>query len=145
YKWGYHYGHELDPHAPIKVPGMAYQPPILGHKKMLNFDAYSMPDIGGWIFIGFGAIVFGIVFLEWRASRRKTLSVLATICALFLMVACTGGFKQINYGNDACENCKMTIIDKKFAVEIISVKGKAFKFDDLICAKQFIGNKKISL
>src|ERR1041385_9114184 len=22
YKWGYHYGHDLNPHAPIKVPGM---------------------------------------------------------------------------------------------------------------------------
>src|SRR5436853_2985131 len=62
YKWGYHYGHELDPQAPIKVPGMAYQPPIIGHKKMLNFDAYSMPDIGGWIFAGFGAIVACIAF-----------------------------------------------------------------------------------
>jgi copper chaperone NosL len=145
YKWGYHYGHELDPHAPIKVPGMAYQPPVIGHKKMLNFDAYSLPDIGGWIFIGFGAIVFIAGFFEWRANRKKISSaVLATAPILLLFISCTGDFKQINYGNDECDNCKMTIIDKKFAVEILSVKGKAFKFDELICAQQFVNDGKIS-
>jgi len=51
YRWGYEYGHNLDPTAPIKVPGLSYQPPMLGHKRMLNFDAYSFPDIGGWIVI----------------------------------------------------------------------------------------------
>lgn len=145
YKWGYHYGHELNPNAPIKVPGMAYQPPVIGHKKMLNFDAYSMPDIGGWIFIGFGAIVTGVAFLEWRARRKRAITVMpAVVLSLMtLLISCTGGFKQISYGKDACDNCKMTIIDKKFAVEIISVKGKAYKFDDLICTKQFVENKKI--
>jgi len=144
YKWGYHYGHDLDPHAPIKVPGMVYQPPVIGHKKLLNFDAYSMPDIGGWIFAGFGAIVCMVAVLEWRANRRKiSHAVPSVIVASLLLVSCSGGFKQINYGKDECDNCKMTIIDKKFAVEIISVKGKAFKFDELICAQQFVNDGKI--
>ena len=145
YKWGYHYGHELDPHAPIKVPGMAYQPPVIGHKKMLNFDAYSMPDVGGWIFIGFGIIIFTTAFFDCRASRRKINSaVLAMIPAVLLLTSCTDGFKPINYGKANCDNCKMTIVDKKFAVEILSVKGKAFMFDDLICAKQFVDGGKIT-
>lgn len=143
YNWGYHYGHELDPHAPIKVPGMAYQPPVIGHKKMLNFDAYSLPDIGGWIFAGFGAIVFMVTALEWRAARKRiSHAVPSVIAASLLLVSCSGDFKQINYGKDECDNCKMTIMDKKFAAEIITVKGKAFKFDELICAQQFVNEGK---
>ncbi|HBX46543.1 MAG TPA: hypothetical protein DEG28_11755, partial [Porphyromonadaceae bacterium] len=47
YRWNYNYGHNLDPTAAIKVPGMAYSPPVLGYKQLLNFGAYSIPDIGG--------------------------------------------------------------------------------------------------
>jgi len=32
YMWGYDYGHNLNPDAPIKVPGMTYQPPLFGSK-----------------------------------------------------------------------------------------------------------------
>jgi hypothetical protein len=47
WKWGYEYGHELDPTAAIKVPGMAYQPPVIGSKQLLNFRATSWPALGG--------------------------------------------------------------------------------------------------
>jgi copper chaperone NosL len=103
-----------------------------------------MPDIGGWIFISFGAIVSCVAFLEWRASRKKVTPGLKIVPVMFLLVSCSGSFKQINYGKDACDNCRMTIVDKKFALEIVSFKGKAFKFDDIICVKQFIDNKKIN-
>lgn len=66
YIWGYHYGHDLNPDAPIKVPGMAYQPPLIGHKKLLNFDAYSMPDVGGYVIIVVVFIAAVIWFLEYR-------------------------------------------------------------------------------
>lgn len=49
--WGYDYGHNLNPEAPIIIEGMAYQPPLIGTKVLLNFTAFSGPDIGGWIFI----------------------------------------------------------------------------------------------
>ena len=43
YLWGYDYGHNLDTeHAIIKVPGMSYQPPLIGSKKLLNFKAISL-------------------------------------------------------------------------------------------------------
>jgi len=51
WKWGYEYGHQLDPHAAIKVPGMSYQPPVIGPKTLLNFRAESWPDLGGLIAI----------------------------------------------------------------------------------------------
>ncbi|HUX35325.1 MAG TPA: hypothetical protein VMV51_15745 [Gemmatimonadaceae bacterium] len=47
--WEYDYGHNLDmAHAIIKIPGMTYQPPLIGSKQLLNFTAVSMPDWGAW-------------------------------------------------------------------------------------------------
>ena len=69
YLWGYDYGHNLNPEAPIKIEGMSYQPPLIGTKVLLNFTAFSGPDIGGWIFIGVGVLLGGLVFYEWRKSK----------------------------------------------------------------------------
>ncbi len=69
WKWGYDYGHQLDPHAAIKVPGMSYQPPIIGSKQLLNFHATSWPGLGGWIAIAALAVVVGAAVLEWRRAR----------------------------------------------------------------------------
>ena len=70
WKWEYDYGHNLDPTAAIKVPGMAYQPPLIGFKQLLNFGAYSFPDIGGWLFIGAGALMLAAVVIEWRRTKK---------------------------------------------------------------------------
>jgi hypothetical protein len=69
WKWGYTYGHDLDPHAAIKVPGMSYQPPVIGSKQLLNFHATSWPDIGGWITIVAVGAVVTVAVLEWRRVR----------------------------------------------------------------------------
>jgi hypothetical protein len=66
YKWGYEYGHDLDPRAAIKVPGMAYQPPIIGSKKLLNFTSHSWPASGGWVAIGSLLLVAGVAVSEVR-------------------------------------------------------------------------------
>jgi copper chaperone NosL len=70
WKWGYEYGHQLDPHAAIKVPGMSYQPPVIGSKQLLNFHATSWPDIGGWILIAALGCVVVVAVLEWRRARQ---------------------------------------------------------------------------
>src|SRR5688500_13850993 len=44
YRWSYDYGHNLDAEtAIIVVPGMSYQPPLIGEKQLLNFRAASWP------------------------------------------------------------------------------------------------------
>lgn len=68
--WEYDYGHNLNPNAPIIVPGMSYQPPLLGFKQLLNFGAYSYPDVGGWIMFGVGIISVGLSFLEFKSSKK---------------------------------------------------------------------------
>jgi copper chaperone NosL len=70
YRWDYNYGHDLDPNAAIQVPGMTYQPPLIGYKQLLNFGAYSIPDIGGWIFIGVGLLLLTAVILQFRTKKK---------------------------------------------------------------------------
>lgn len=71
YIWGYDYGHNLDPTAPIQVPGMSYQPPVIGTKQLLNFTAFSGPDIGGWIFVLSGVLTIISVIIDWKSKRVK--------------------------------------------------------------------------
>jgi copper chaperone NosL len=70
YMWGYDYGHNLDPTAPIVVPGMSYQPPLIGTKQLLNFTAFSGPDIGGWIFMVAGILVIGVLVYELKFLKK---------------------------------------------------------------------------
>ena len=71
YIWLYDYGHNLDPTAPIKVPGMTYQPPLIGFKQLLNFGAFSIPAIGGWLMIAVGAAVAGLITFEYSTNKNK--------------------------------------------------------------------------
>ena len=68
--WGYDYGHNLNPEAAIKIEGMSYQPPLIGTKILLNFTAFSGPDIGGWIFMAVGLILFGLIIYEWKKGKE---------------------------------------------------------------------------
>ncbi|MGV9004491.1 hypothetical protein [Flavobacterium sp.] len=69
YRWNYEYGHNLDPNAAIIVPGMAYQPPLLGFKQLLNFGAYSIPDIGGWMLTAAGVLLAIVVVKEYKFKK----------------------------------------------------------------------------
>jgi len=144
YKWGYNYGHNLDPKAAIQVPGLSYQPPLFGHKRILNFDSYSFPDVGGWIVIGASILAFAIWFAEWHRLRRNKKNVKNTpiaapaIALLLLFTACTAKPEPIKYGKDDCYFCKMGIIDPKYGGEIVTKKSKVYKFDDVICMIRFL-------
>lgn len=153
YMWGYDYGHNLDQTAAIQVPGLSYQPPVIGHKKLLNFDAFSYPDTGGWILVGV-TVLFGIIYLfEWRKQKKhkqmnqspKRVSVAVTIAALLLMTACNPKAEKIAIGKDNCSECKMTIMDPKFGGELVTTKGKVYKFDDTHCVAAFLERRGIEL
>ncbi len=68
--WGYDYGHNLDPTAAIVVPGMSYQPPLIGTKQLLNFTAFSGPDIGGWIFVASALITSAALVVEIKSNKK---------------------------------------------------------------------------
>ena len=69
WQWGYDYGHDLDPTAAIQVPGMSYQPPVIGTKQLLNFFATSLPASGGWIAFGVLATAVWLSVREFRRAR----------------------------------------------------------------------------
>jgi len=55
-----------------------------------------------------------------------------------LLTACSHEPDPIRYGKDACAHCKMTIMDKRFSAELITAKGKVFKFDAAECMAGFL-------
>ena len=68
YRWEYEYGHDLDlAHAIIKVPGMSYQPPLIGSKQLLNFVATSWPA-SGTLALG-AAFLLGLAAVLIRRPR----------------------------------------------------------------------------
>lgn len=71
YLWGYDYGHDLDTeNAAIKIPGMSYQPPLIGRKQLLNFTAVSLPGFGGFV-AALSLLIGGVVYWrEWLRSRQ---------------------------------------------------------------------------
>lgn len=50
-----------------------------------------------------------------------------------LLSACTPKAQSITYGADMCHFCKMNIVDVQHASEIVTKKGKVFKYDAIEC------------
>lgn len=74
YLWEYDYGHNLDSSAAIKIEGMAYQPPLFGTKKILNFTAKSYPRLGA-VFLGLSIIMGGAaVFFGFKQKKNRNTS-----------------------------------------------------------------------
>ena len=134
WRWEYNYGHHLNP--------------LIGFKQLLNFGAYSIPDIGGWIFVAVGVILLGLVIYEGR-KHKKQLSISNTIPFILIgfitlsISGCSSSPNPIRIGKDNCDYCKMTISDKRFGAEIVTKKSKVYKFDDEHCIIEFIKSNKI--
>ena len=69
--WLVDYGTDLDPNAIMKLVNpdgtpMKYNPPLFGHKKLLNFDAYSYPRTGG-ILLWIG--MMGTLLAYWMGRK----------------------------------------------------------------------------
>jgi len=141
WRWEYEYGHNLDPTAAIIVPGMAYQPPLIGFKQLLNFGAYSIPDVGGWLMLLGGILIFFVFILQQGWLNRFFKNKIAIYFALPFFIfstSCTpDGPEVINIHKDNCSHCKMTISEEHFAAELITQKGRVYKFDDIACMVAF--------
>lgn len=142
WRWEYNYGHNLNPNAAIIVPGMAYQPPLIGFKQLLNFGAYSIPSTGGWLILGAGILLLTSVAFEYGWFKKlKSMKRTSTITALFfgfaLLSCTTGGPQPIKINHDQCDFCRMTITENQFSCEIETDKSKIYKFDDLTCMRKF--------
>jgi copper chaperone NosL len=152
YQWEYRYGHELDPSAAIKVPGMSYQPPMFGSKQMLNFHTTAWPGIAGWMAMVAVGLGVACVFYEYWLRRRGAASVTksthamtrptaAAPAALLVALAASGSLAtscskepaRLEFGTDACAYCSMTISDQRHGALFVSDKGRTYKFDAIEC------------
>lgn len=78
-----------------------------------------------------------LVFLKISAMN-KTLKKITTLVVLIALLGCNVGPKPIDYGQDGCYFCKMAIVDKRHAAEIITQKGKIYTFDATECMVNFL-------
>lgn len=140
WKWEYDFGHQLNPDAPIQVEGMSYAPPLIGSKELLNITASSWPSGAGLAVIF--AVIFSIAVIVIESQKKnklKTLSLasLTLILGISSSACFTSQPEPIFFGKDHCQSCQMTLVDRRFGVEWVNDKGKAFKFDSLECYLNF--------
>jgi copper chaperone NosL len=58
------------------------------------------------------------------------------ICLLVVMLtlmACDKSAKPIEYGEDQCDFCSMSIVQKTHSAQLVTEKGKQYKFDAIEC------------
>jgi hypothetical protein len=67
--WLYHYGHDLDPRAAIKL--QVFTPPVIGFKQMANFKVWSYPGLGTWL-LGVAWALGPIAVLAERYGRSRS-------------------------------------------------------------------------
>jgi len=54
------------------------------------------------------------------------------ITSLF-QISCSTKQQEIDYGADNCSFCEMTIVDNRHSAELVTSKGKVYKFDAIEC------------
>ena len=137
WQWGYNYGHDLDPTAAIKIPGLSYQPPLIGSKQLLNFTAHSWPGVGGAALAM--ALLAGVVSCVMERRRH-----LVAVAALAMTACAAPGPGVIHYDADACDHCRMTIAEPKFAAQLVTRTGQIYRFDDPGCLASFVAAGRVA-
>lgn len=74
-------------------------------------------------------------------KQKISLSFIVFTCVFF--VSCSKEPKPIEYGKDNCDFCQMTISDERYGAELVTSKGRIYKFDDLHCIKEFVNEKTV--
>ena len=65
------------------------------------------------------------------------------ILSLFIFTSCSSQPQPFVAGQDDCHLCKMGLADFKYGGEIITKKGKVYKFDDMRCMINFIKSNSV--
>ena len=65
--------------------------------------------------------------------RTKGLNIYFLLSVALILVSCSIEPSKIEYGNDACHFCKMTIVEPTHAAQMVTNKGKPFKYDAIEC------------
>lgn len=65
-----------------------------------------------------------------------------TLSLIFGITACSVEPVPINYGTDACDFCSMNIVDAKYAAQLVTDKGKNYKFDAIECMIHYLNDNQ---
>lgn len=140
YLWEYDYGHNLDPSAAIKIPGMNFQPPLIGTKQLLNMRTTVLPGLGGVAIF----LALGLGMAAWWRSRTPASTstrrgkigaslLVGSALLLGLTASCQAGLRDIRYRSDTCARCRMFVMDERYGAELVTRTGKVLVFDSAEC------------
>lgn len=71
----------------------------------------------------------------------RIINYLSAVFIAILLAACNPESKPIVYGQDKCEFCRMSIVDQRFGGEIVTQKGKVYKYDAVECMVNYMDKK----
>ncbi len=61
-----------------------------------------------------------------------------------VLLNCEPTVQAINYGKDGCSYCRMTIVEDFYGTELLTKKGKAYKFDSIECLAAFVIKEELA-
>lgn len=74
---------------------------------------------------------------------KALIPAISLLFGLLVLSSCTPEKKPIEYGSDNCHYCNMTIVDKRYGSEVVSNKGKVYKFDAVECMINFLDDGEL--
>ncbi len=75
--------------------------------------------------------------------RRIRFHTVLGLCLLGL-AACTPKPEPIRYGEERGAYCMMNIADERFGAELVTTKGKVYKFDSIECLAGFLLEERVA-
>jgi copper chaperone NosL len=167
WSWNYDYGHNLSPMAPIKIPGMSYQPPIFGTKQLLNMTTSSYPSWGTlFIALSFAAGALSLFVSRKQgpqgarspaSERGRSRAGLASATAVLVLVlgipACIpapgsagehSSAEEVSIAGFACDYCDGLIPEARFGGTLTTSDGNTYRFMSVECLAGFIGSGSVA-
>lgn len=70
--------------------------------------------------------------------------ILTVLLSSMLLLSCSTEPEPIKYGNDLCALCKMVVSDERYGAELVSSKGKKFKYDSAECLVHYLNAEALN-
>jgi copper chaperone NosL len=77
-------------------------------------------------------------------NPQQLLASIAVATTLAMLACATPGPGAIHYDTHACDHCRMTIADPKFAAQLVTRTGKIYRFDDPACLASFVQSRQVA-